>query len=103
MKDIIKQHNLKLLSEEDNVDINVQNSNCSDNNKIGDFNMNGVSNSKHNFRTMCCYRYKNKCSLNGNCKISYIICMSKVKSSVRCYISSKRQTFKNGFYSYDIH
>ena len=72
MKDIIKQHNLKLLSEEDNVDTNVQKKYYSDNNKIGDFDMNGVSNSKHNCRSKCCYREKNKCSLNGNCKTSNI-------------------------------
>ena len=55
MKYIIKQHNLKLLSEEDNVDINLQNNNYSDNNKIGDFDMNGVSNSKHNCRQTYLY------------------------------------------------
>ena len=62
----MKQHNLKLLSEEDNVDINVLNNNYSNNNKIGDFNMNRISNIKHNCSCKYCCRDENKFSLNGN-------------------------------------
>ena len=102
MKDLKKQRNLNFLNEEDNVDINVLNNNYSDNNKIGDFDMNGISIIKHNYSSKYCWRDKNKCSLNGNCKTSNIIYMSQVYSGVRCYISSKRKTFKNGFYAYDI-
>ena len=83
IKYIINHLNLKLLREEDNVDINVQKNNFSDNNKISDFDMNGISNSKHNCSCKCGGRDKNKCSLNGNCKTSNIICMSKGESGVR--------------------
>ena len=55
MKYVIKQQNLRLLSEEDNVNVNVQNNNYSDNNKIVNFEMNGLSNSKHNCRQTYLY------------------------------------------------
>ena len=79
------------------------NNNYSNNNTFGDFDMNGISNIKHKCSSNYCCRDKNKCSLNGNWKTSNIIGMSKGESGVRCYISSTGQTFKNGFYAYDIH
>ena len=38
MKDIIKQHNLKFLSEENNVDVYALSNSHSDNNKTSDIN-----------------------------------------------------------------